>query len=313
MNKNKKIKNSKVLVTGAAGFIGSHLCESLLKQGFKVVGLVYGNDSNIRHLKDNKNFKTIKSDITNFQGILEILKKHKPDAIFHVAGVIPLGREYENNPFLFFKVNAEGTLNLLEACRQTNIKKFIYSSSMSVYNKKTKQLPISEEGFINPCDFYGLSKWQGEEFARIYAINYKLNVIILRYAGVYGPRKDGGAVAIFIKKALQNKPINIFSNTSWDIVYVKDVVRANILALKKIKKIGSAVINIGSGQEIHIKDLAKNIIDITNSKSKIKINKSRDSFRFCFEINRAEKLLGFNPTPLEKGLLLTAQWFKKQI
>jgi len=300
-------------VTGATGFVGSHLCEGLLGRGFEVIGLIYGNDINIRHLKNNKNFKAVKGDITNFREILDILKKYKPDGIFHVAAAVPASETKEDSPFLFFEVNTKGTFNLLEACRQTNIRKFVYSSSMSVYSKEIKQLPVSEENFIDPRDFYGLSKWQGEELVRIYAENYKSNAVILRYAGVYGPRKEEGAVATFMKNALKNKTINILSDISWDIVYVEDVVQANILAFEKLEKLGFAVINIGSGREIHVKDLAEKIISITKSHSKIKINKIKDSFRFYFKINKAQKLLGFKPVSLEKGLFLTVQWFKKQI
>lgn len=310
---NKKRKNNKVLVTGAAGFVGSHLCEGLLNRGFDVIGLIYGNDTNIGHLKKNKKFKTVKGDITNFQEVLDILKKYEPDGVFHVAAAVPSNETKEDSPSLFFEVNVKGTFNLLEACRQTNIEKFIYSSSMSVYNKEAKQLPVSEENSVDPRDFYGLSKWQGEELVRIYTEKYKSNAIILRYAGIYGPRKEEGAVATFIKNALQNKPIDIFSDISWDIVYVEDVVQANILAFEKLEKLGFAVVNIGSGREVHIKELAGKIIGITKSHSKIKINKIRDSFRFYFKINKAQKLLGFKPISLEKGLFLTVQWFKKQI
>ncbi|MFA6387276.1 MAG: SDR family NAD(P)-dependent oxidoreductase [Candidatus Paceibacterota bacterium] len=312
MSKYKEIKNSKVLVTGAAGFIGSHLCESLLERGYKVIGLIYGNNDNIKHLKNNKNLKTISCDVTNFQEILEILKKYKPDGIFHVACSIPTGTVEERNPFLVSEVNAKGTLNLLEACRITNVKKFIYSSSMSVYKKKTKRSPINEEDPIEPVDFYGLSKWQGEEFIRIYAKRYKFNTIILRYAGVYGPRKKEGAVAVFIKNALHNQLISILNDARWDIVYVDDVVLANISAFEKIESLAPVVINIGSGKEINIKDLAQKIINITKSSSKIKISNTQDPLRFHFKIDRAKRLLGFNPTPVRKGLLFTAQWFEER-
>lgn len=311
MNKTMKSPEKKVLVTGATGFIGSHLCDALIERGYRVIGLSYGDEKNIEHLKKNRKFKIVRGDITDFKEVSKILKNYKPEGIFHTAGVIPLGRKLAN-PFSFFEVNVKGTLNLLEACRLENIKRFIYSSSMSVYGEEIKYLPVDEKHPINPSNFYGLSKWQGEEFSTLYARKYNLKVIILRYVGVYGPRREEGVVATFTKNALSNKPLKILSNTSWDIIYVKDVVRANIRAFEKANKLKFQAINIGSGKAINIKDLAKRIIKITGSKSKIKFNKVLPFFRFYFKVAKAKKLLGFKPLPPDKGLFQYIQEIKKE-
>ncbi len=300
-----------VLVTGAAGFIGSHLCDILVKIGYKVVGLVFGDEKRIRHLRKNKKFELVRGDITDFKRILKIFKEYKPEGVFHTAAVLPSEKE-NDNPFLFFEVNVKGTLNLLEACRLANIKRFICSSSMNVYGREIKYLPVDEDYPINPFNFYGLTKWQGEELAKFYAKKYNLNVIILRYAGVYGPRREEGVVAAFVKNALSDKPLKILSNISWDIIYVKDVVEANIRAFEKVNKLKFRIINIGKGQEINIKDLAKLVVEITGSKSKIEINRSLPSFHFCFNIAKAKKLLGFKPLSFSKGLDQYIQELKKE-
>lgn len=311
MNKKTSTRKKVVLVTGATGFIGSHLCDALLEKGYKVVGLAHGDEERIKHLKKNKAFKIVRGDITDFKKIFKIFKKYKFTGIFHTAGVIPLGREPEN-PFPFFEVNVKGTLNLLEACRLLNIKKFIYSSSMSVYGEEIKYLPVDEKHPVNPSNFYGLSKWQGEEFSKLYARNYDLNVITLRYVGVYGPRREEGVVATFAKNAISNKPLKILSDTSWDIIHVRDVVKANIRAFEKAAELKKEVINIGSGEEINVKDLAKRIIEISGSKSKLKFNKVLPFFRFYFNINKAKKLLGFKPLSPAKGLTQYIQEIKKE-
>jgi UDP-glucose 4-epimerase len=300
-----------VLVTGANGFIGSHLCDTLIKKDYKVIGLVFGDEKIIKHFKENKKIKLIRGDLTDFKGILKIFKKYKPKGVFHTAAVLPSSEE-ENNPFPFFEVNIKGTLNLLEACRLINTERFIYSSSMSIYGRKIKYLPIDEKHPISPFNFYGLSKWQGEELAKFYNRKYNINIIILRYAGVYGSRKEKGVVAKFIKNAIRNKPLRILTNTSWDIIYVKDVVKANIWAFEKANKLKFQIINIGSGKEINIKDLAKRIIEIVASKSKIKYNKVLPSFRFYFNIAKAKKLLGFKPLPPDRGLFQYIREIKKE-
>lgn len=276
-----RINKKKVLVTGANGFIGSHLYNALDRKGYDVVDLD-------------------KTDIRDFKKILRIFKKEKPYGVFHLAAILPP----EENKTLF-DVNTKGTFNLLEVCRLEGVRRFIYSSSMSVYGKNIEYLPVDERHPTNVSDFYGLTKLLGEELVRFYAKQYNLNVVVLRYSGVYGPGKDQGAVAYFIKNAKLNKPLRILNNISWDIIYVKDVVEANIKAFEKLDKIKFEVINIGTGKEINIKDLAKKITRITGSKSKIIFNKSKKSSaprHFYFNINKAKRLLKFKPCSYDTAL-----------
>lgn len=294
------IQEQKVLVTGVTGLIGSHLAEQLLSEGYEVVGLGYDRGENVEHLHKNKNFEYLKVDIANYENLLGIFQKHRPQGVFHTAAFLP--RENQENPFPFFETNTKGTLNILEICRALQVEKLIYSSSMSVYGKEIQSLPVLETQEVKPSDFYSLSKFQGEELCKLYAEQFSLQITVLRYAGVYGLRRLDGVVYGFAHNALNNKPLQILSNTSWDIVYVKDVVAANILAFRKVENLSFEVFNIGNGKEIHIKDLAQKVAELAGSTSEIVEESNASSFRFFYDISKARRMLGFNPRSLEKGL-----------
>lgn len=303
-------KEEKVLVTGSSGFVGSHLCELLIKNGYKVIGLSFHEKQKIEGLKRDKNFQPVECDIRNFDNVFKILKEYKPEGIFHTAAVLP-SKDKDNIPFNFFEVNAIGTLNLLQACRLLNIKKFIYSSSTSIYGRNPKCLKADEKYPGNPSDFYELTKLAGENFCKLYSQKYDIKTMILRYAGVFGPGRRQGAIAVFIKNALLNKPLHILGNTSWNMVYVKDIAKANILAFEKLDKLNFEIINIANDGEIHIKDLAQKIIKISGSKSKIKINKFSASFCLSCSNSKAKKILKFKPLSMEQALAEYIEEMKK--
>jgi UDP-glucose 4-epimerase len=176
------------------------------------------------------------------------------------------------------------------------VKTFIYSSTMGVYGKDLKYLPVDEKHPANASNPYGLSKRMGEELVEFYSKQYGLNAIILRYSGVFGLGKKQGAVVNFIQNAALNKPLKITENISWDIVYVGDIIKASIKALEIADKMKFEIINIGSGMEISAKALAEKIIKLTGSKSKIIMpNKNLPCYHFCFNINKAKRLLKFKP------------------
>ncbi|MDO8592401.1 MAG: NAD-dependent epimerase/dehydratase family protein [bacterium] len=306
--KDEKMKyiKEKVLVTGAAGFVGSHLCEALINDGYEVIALVH-NKKEIGRLKNVQRLRAIKGDIENFIEIFKILKKNKPSGVFHLAAIQP--SKLNNDPAAFFEANVGGTFNILDASRRLNIKKIIYSSSMSVYGsvyeRKINNLPVGEDCPTDPYDFYSLTKLMGEEFCRFYARQFNLNIIVLRYSGIFGPRKKGGAVTGFIKNAFAGQPIKILNNINWDIIHVKDVVKANMAAFKKSAQMRFEIINIGSGQEINIKELAKSILEISGSKSKIELDKNlflSKPLRFYYNITKAKKLLKFKPMSAKQGV-----------
>lgn len=298
----------KVLVTGAAGFIGAHVCESLLEKGYEVIGTFHASKEKIKHLENNKNLEIVKVDIANPEEVSKIFENYTLDGVFHLAALLPPTKT--DGPLPYFEANVRGTLNVLEACRLKNVGKFVYSSTMGVYGQEIAYLPVDESHPINPHDFYGLSKFHGEELCRLYARKYGLKTIILRYAGVYGAGKNDGAIYNFVKNALENKPIKILSNISWDTVYVKDVAKANFQAFEKLDGVSLETINIGSGKEVHINELANLIIKLSNSASKLEVGKNLPSFRFYYNIAKARKLLNFAPTPLDECLLEYIQLVK---
>lgn len=296
-----------VLVTGATGFIGSHLCEELIKK-YEVFGLTQsGNTKKINHLLNHKNFHLIKGDINRIIPIEKIIKNSNIKTVFHLAAFLPVKESFKND-ITCIEINVKGTLNLISASIVGGVKNFIYSSTMSVYSTPPKHLPIDENHPTNPSTMYGASKLWGEFICNLHS--KKLNVTILRYSGVYGPRQDTfKAIPLFIKNAIENKPIVLFSKGKQmsDFVYVKDVAKANILAIDK-----PGIFNIGSGQEISIEELAKRIISLCNSQSKIIYSnkESPRSFHFAYDINKARKKIGFSPISLDNGLLEFIRYIK---
>lgn len=291
-----------ILVTGATGFIGSYLCEALLQKGHAVFGLSNSTDTQkIKHLIDQKEFHFLKGDILDLAGLNKIIKENKIEVIFHLAALL-LSEKALDNPFLLFDINARGTLNLLNAAYQNKVDRFIYSSTMSVYSEPPQYLPVDEEHPTKPSTVYGVSKLEGELCCNLYSKEMK--TIVLRYGGVYGKgQHQHNALFRFVSQTLNNTPITIYGSglQTSDFVYVKDIIQANLLAMERGQ---SDIYNIGSGEEISIKELAEKIINLTGSKSKIvfqdaKVNRP---FRFVLNIGKARKILGYSPFSFEQGL-----------
>ena len=226
----------KILITGGAGFIGSHLTDALIKKSHKVVII----DNLSTGLKQNINPKAkfYKASIQN-KNIANILKKEKPKTVFHLAAQINL-RTSIINPVFDAHVNILGSLNILDCCIKHNVKKFIFPSSAAVYGK-TKTLPSLEKHPTQPDSPYGLGKLTIEKYLKIFENIHNIKCTALRYANVYGPRQnilgEAGVIAIFVNKILNNKQciINGKGTQTRDYVYVNDIVKANILALNNKK------------------------------------------------------------------------------
>ncbi|MFH1671325.1 MAG: NAD-dependent epimerase/dehydratase family protein [Candidatus Portnoybacteria bacterium] len=277
----QKKQNINILVTGATGFIGSHLRKELIKKRYNVF--------------------LFKGDIRNLGLLKRTIKKHQIKIIFHLAAALSHGDNL-NDPFLLFDVNARGTLNLLNAAYLNKVKKFIYISSSSVYSEPPEYLPVDESHPTCPSTIYGISKLEGELYCNVYS--KVMNVTVLRYCGAYGKGQDEHyATYRFVKQALKNEPITIYGDgkQSSDFTYVGDIVRGTILAMEKNKP---GIYNISSGKEASIRELAENIIGITGSKSKIILTgKNTDRpFRFVQDIKKARKTFGYSPLSLKEGL-----------
>ncbi|MBC8079272.1 MAG: NAD-dependent epimerase/dehydratase family protein [Gorillibacterium sp.] len=240
----------RALVTGGAGFIGSHMVDELVSAGMEVHVL----DNLSTGSKGNVNPKAIfhLADIRE-EVVQSLLKEIRPDVVFHMAAQVDVQRSVKK-PQEDASINLVGTVNLLEACRQAEVRKIIYSSSCAVYGNTVKER-MEEVDPAVPISYYGISKWMPEHYLRIYQQLYGLSYTILRYANVYGPRQtpkgEGGVVAIFLDRIRKGQPLVIYGDgkQTRDFVFVKDVVRANMEATFK-----------GDGQLIHISTSNKSTV-----------------------------------------------------
>ena len=299
------MKGKKVLVTGGAGFIGSHIAERLVEKNEVVVvdDLSTGKINNIKNLLSNKNLKFFNRSILNLNFLLKITEG--VDYIFHQAAIPSVTRSIEN-PVKSTKVNVEGTLNVLMCAMKNDVKKVVYASSSSVYGE-TPKLPKIETMNPKPISPYSLSKLVGEYYCNIFREIYGVDTVSLRYFNVYGPRQNpsskySAVIPKFIFNAPLNKPLCIYGDgkQTRDFTFVGDVVGANLLALR-----GSGTYNIACGKRVSVNDLARKVIELTNSDSKIIHSEPRkgDIRHSLADIGKARKDMDYSPKySLEMGL-----------
>ena len=301
---------SEILVTGGAGFIGSHLVDRLLYEGVKVKvvdNLITGEKKNLAQHKDKKALQFIEGDIRNFNLVKKIVKG--VEAVFHEAALVSVTESLEN-PVLSNEVNVTGTVNLLKACVDANVKRFVFASSCAVYGD-SETLPKHENLMPMPLSPYAVSKLAAENYVKVFDQVYGLESTVLRYFNVYGTRQNfgpySGVISVFKNRLLENKPLMIYGDgeQTRDFVNVKDVVDANMLALSN-RNVRSEVFNIGMGESITITKLAKTIQEIMGkTDSEIVYAKSRpgDVGHSYADIGKARKIMHYEPkTQLEKGL-----------
>lgn len=267
----------KILVTGSAGFIASHLIEELLKNEnnsiFGIDNFYSGTKENLEFIKsiDSKNnFEFIEADIRNFEKINKIVKDKKIEQIYHLAAIVSV-QESIQNPLLSNEVNVKGTLNILESAKLNSVKRVVFSSSAAVYGDEPTQ-PKNEISIIKPISPYGYEKLIGEQYMRLYSELYGIETVILRYFNVYGERQSAtsdysGVISIFEKKFKDNEIPNIYGDGEQyrDFVYVKDVAKANIKAMNT-PNITGQIFCVGTSQKVSINDLV-NILNDKYSKS----------------------------------------------
>jgi len=310
-------QNSKILVAGGAGFIGSHIVDKLLEVGAEVTvldNLYSGKIENIKHHNRDKNFHFVKGDVRNFKLVRDLVKNL--DAVFNDAAVVSVPRSVEN-PLLANDVNVVGTLNLLKASLDSGVKRFVQASSASVYGD-TKTLPVHEDLPVKPISPYAVSELAAENYARVFHKVYGLETVCLRYFNVYGPRQTysaySGATTIFVNQLLSSKPPVIESDgeQTRDFVYVEDVALANMLALTRKGAVGE-VFNIATGEPTTINRLVQTLQKVMGKEHLKPIHKEPrpGDIRYSYaSIEKARKVLGYNPMfPLEKGLRRLAEWY----
>jgi len=301
-----------ILVTGATGFIGSHLCRALLGENHEVFALSHsGNNERIASLLNRKRFYVVSGDVCSLSATQEIMDKNKIDAVIHLAATPSHGPKEASHNLAHFDSNVRGTLNVVHACLLTGVPRIIYASGMGVYGAP-EYLPVDENHPKNPLDFLGLTKWQGENCCEFYAQNYGLHTVVLRYAGVYGPSKSKGAIYNFIQAALREQPFQIASdgNQTRDLVYVGDVVSATVKALDILSEATFDVFNIGSGRETSLNELATKVIKATGASIDFGYVPASSDDRFVLAIAKAKRVLGYQPRSLEDALADFIQFLK---
>ena len=304
---------TKILVTGGAGFIGSHVVDLLVAQGYDVAvldDLSTGHASNL-----NPAAKFYQMDIRSPQ-IREVFEAEKPDYISHHAAQMDVRRSVEK-PLFDADVNILGSINLIELAREFEVKRFIYISSGGAAYGEPEQLPCDELHPVNPICPYGASKHTVEHYLYMYHVNYGMNYTVLRYPNVYGPRQDphgeAGVVAIFTGKMLAGEPVTINGDgeQTRDFVYVGDCAQANHLALTTDHQPG--IYNLGWGRPTSINEIFSTLAKITGytlpaQHGPAKVGETRHIY---LDASKIKKDLGWVPTiSLEKGLEKTVAYFK---
>jgi UDP-glucose 4-epimerase len=310
----------KALVTGGAGFIGSHIVESLLNLGVEVVSIddySGGKSENLAGFTNNPLLTEARCDVTDY----DTLKKYFDgvEVVFHNAAskkTICL-----KDPRRDLDVNAKGTFNILELSRDTGVKKVVHASTGSVYGE-AQYFPQDELHPLMPTSYYGVSKLAGEKYAKVFEHLYGLNTTILRYFHVYGPRQEsadnrGGVVAIFTRRALEGKPLWIYGDGTQQrsFTYVKDIVYANLYVASHPETKGE-VFNCASGLKITVEELAQEIKRLSgHSDLEIKYDEWTPGDIKVFDIDHSKiKRLGFDDwTDFSSGLLETYRWYETAI
>lgn len=311
-------KFHKALVTGGAGFIGSHLVEELLKTGIEVVSLdnyFAGKKENLAPFHEYSTFTEVNCDVTDYPNLEQYFDG--VDVVFHQAAskkTICL-----NDPRRDLQINAEGTFNLLELAVKYNVKKFVHASTGSVYGE-AQYLPQDEQHPLVPTSYYGVSKLAGEKYVKAFHHLYGLNATVLRYFHVYGPRQEssdvGGVVSIFTRLMLAGQPITIFGDGTQQrsFTYVKDVVKANILAATCPETAGE-IFNCASGIKVTIAELVEAIAEMLNIEGQ-KIRYADwtpgDIKTFDIDNSKIREQLGLEfITDFKQGIKLTTDWAKE--
>lgn len=304
----------KYLVTGGAGFIGSHLCERLLEKGgvvcldnFDPYYSPQAKRKNIEPLMKHPDFELVEGNILDRELLSRLFAD--VDYVFHNAAQAGVRASVEN-PLKTHEVNATGTLNLLEAAADSGVRKVINASSSSVYGK-VSYLPFDEDHPNVPISPYGASKLVAEHYCRVFSELHGLETVSLRYFTVFGPRmRPDLAINIFTGKALNNEPIEVFGDgeKTRDFTFIDNIIDANLRAIER----GSGVYNIGGGERISINELAKRIVAIVGSESKIIYSDSvkGDAEHTWSDVSKARRDIGYEPgIGLDQGLERYVEWY----
>ena len=303
-----------VLVTGGAGFIGSHLVDRLLSLGHRVVVV---DDLSTGRLQNLNKGATFYHTSVTYTGLEEIFGREQPTIVNHHAAQISVS-ESVKDPIKDAEVNIQGTLRLIELSRRNGVEKFIFPSSGGTIYGEPNSVPCDETHPINPLSPYALSKNVAEEYLNLYHHLYRLNHVVLRYGNVYGPRQnphgEAGVVAIFALAMLEGKHprINGTGEQERDFISVSDVVEANILAMKE----GHGSYNIGTGQGTSVNRIFELLKGITKYRGSPEYGpaKPAEVFKIGLDSAKFDKQFGWKPVvTMEDGLRTTVEYFRQVV
>jgi UDP-glucose 4-epimerase len=303
----------KILVTGGAGFIGSHVVEQFLEKGFEVVildDLSTGRASNL-----NPSAKFYQMDIRDPK-LRDVFEAEKPDFISHHAAQMDVRRSVAQ-PLFDADVNILGSINLIECAKEFGVKRFVYISTGGAVYGEPERLPVEETDPINPICQYGASKHTVEHYLFMYFVNYGLKYTVLRYPNVFGPRQDphgeAGVVAIFTGQMLADQPVIIYGDgeQTRDFVYVGDCARANVLAVTVDHQPG--IYNIGWGRPTSVNEIFSTLAKVTGYGQPVQYGPARvgETRSIYLNASKAKRDLDWSATiSLEDGLRKTVEYFK---
>lgn len=311
----------KCLITGVAGFIGSHLAERLLREGFELIGIDSFVDNYPKNIKENNikgllqssKFKFVEASIGNIN-LSEIVDQ--VDVVYHQAAIPGVRSSWGQNFEQYTVNNINATQTLLEACKYQRIKKFIYASSSSVYGD-AMELPVRESSPKSPISPYGVTKLAGENLASLYFKCYGVPTVSLRYFTVYGPRqRPDMAFHRFISAILDERELEIYGNgeQTRDFTYIADAVEANLHALLKGKEGG--IYNIGGGSRVKLIESLKIIEEISGKKAGLKFIEAQrgDAMHTYADVSNAKRDLGYAPKfDIKEGLRRHYDWLKENL
>lgn len=303
----------KVLITGGAGFIGSHIIEVLQKENCEIIVL----DNLHTGLRENvpENIRLIEMDIRD-KGVLDIFEQYQFDVVLHLAGQTMVNVSVDD-PFYDADINIMGTVNILEACRKTGVKRIVFSSTAATYGDIEK-VPIREEFSVNPLSFYGLSKLTVEKYLKLYHDLYGLEYVILRYANVYGERQgdggEGGVISIFTKKIAKDESFVIHGDgkQTRDFVYAGDVARANWYAANT--EYCNTIYNVSTNSETSIRELVDLLERASGKTIDRQYGERREGDIYRSVLDNSKIVTNLNWMPminLQEGLKRTYDYFVK--
>ena len=314
-------KKKKVLVTGADGFMGSHLTERLLELGATVSVLVRGTSINGTYQYHLRNISHLKKDLSHIIAVsiastdsIPMVAKIKPDVIFHLAADAYVPYSFDR-PFEVMATNLNGTLNMLHAAMKVDrLERIVCTSSSEIYGTALKPA-IDESHPLNPTSPYAASKVAADRFAFSYFKTFRLPISIIRPFNTYGPRHTYDVIPKFIRMALKNENVTIYGSgaQSRDFTFVDDMIRAFLIMGEHKKAIGEAV-NFGSGKDVSVNQIAKQIVHLSNSKSKIVHIKKRlaEVEKLRCDVSKAYRLFKWQTSvSIEEGLKKNIEWARK--